>query len=67
MIVFSGSGADYELTRKSSEFLGKAGWNRLLVAFTGLDSLPEDPVLAPVEYVEKAIAVLKGSRQNQKI
>lgn len=61
LIVFPGSGADYELTRKGSEFLGKAGWNRLLVAFAGWDGLPKDPVLAPVEYVEKAIAVLKDA------
>ena len=46
LIVFPGSGADYELTRKGSEFLGKAGWNRLLVAFAGWDGLPEDPVLS---------------------
>ena len=59
LIVFPGSGADYELTRKGSEFLGNAGWNRLLVAFAGWDGLPEDPVLAPVEYAERAILVLK--------
>ena len=61
LIVFPGSGADYGLTRKGSEFLGKAGWSRLLVAFAGWDGLPEDPVLAPVEYAEKAIAVLKDA------
>ena len=33
LIVFPGSGADYELTRKGSEFLRKAGWNCLLVGF----------------------------------
>ena len=54
LIVFPGSGADYELTRKGSEFLGEAGWNRMLVAFAGWDGLPEDPVLTPVEYAEKA-------------
>ena len=59
LIVFPGSGADYELTRKGSEFLRKAGWNCLLVAFAGWDGLPEDPVLAPVEYAEKAVMVLK--------
>ena len=59
LIVFPGSGADYELTRKGTEFLARAGWNRLLVAFAGWDGLPEDPVLAPVEYAERAIAVLK--------
>jgi len=61
LIVFPGSGAGYELTRKGSEFFEKAGWNRLLVAFAGWDGLPEDPVLAPVEYAEKAIAVLKDA------
>ncbi len=59
IIVFPGSGADYELTRKGSEFLRNAGWSCLLVAFAGWDGLPEDPVLAPVEYAEKAIKVLK--------
>ncbi|MBR2812396.1 MAG: hypothetical protein IKD69_13545 [Solobacterium sp.] len=59
LIVFPGSGADYELTRKGSEFLRKAGWSCLLVAFAGWDGLPEDPVLAPVEYAEKAVMVLK--------
>ena len=33
IIVFPGSGADYELTEKGSAFPGKAGWSRLLVAF----------------------------------
>ena len=59
IIVFPGSGADYELTRKGSEFLRNAGWSCLLVAFAGWDSLPEDPVLAPVEYAEKAVMALK--------
>ena len=59
IIVFPGSGADYELTRKGSEFLRNAGWSCLLVAFAGWDGLPEDPVLAPVEYAEKAAMVLK--------
>lgn len=59
IIVFPGSGADYELTRKGSAFLRKAGWNCLLVGFAGWDGLPEDPVLAPVEYAEKAVNVLK--------
>ncbi len=59
IIVFPGSGANYELTKKGSDFLEKAGWNRLLVAFAGWDGLPEDPVLAPVEYAEKAVQVLK--------
>jgi len=59
LIVFPGSGADYELTRKGSEFLAKAGWNRLLVAFAGWDGLPEDPVRTPVEYAEYAVNVLK--------
>ena len=30
IIVFPGSGADYELTRKGSRFLRKAGWSGLL-------------------------------------
>ena len=59
IIVFPGSGADYELTRKGSEFLRNAGWSCLLVAFAGWDGLPEDPVLAPVEYAEKAVMALK--------
>ena len=59
IIVFPGSGADYELTRKGSEFLRSAGWSCLLVAFAGWDGLPEDPVLAPVEYAEKAVMALK--------
>lgn len=59
LIVFPGSGADYELTRKSSEFLEKAGWSRLLVAFSKWDGLPEDPVLTPVEYAERAVQELK--------
>ena len=59
LIVFPGSGADYELTRKGSEFLRKAGWSCLLVAFAGWDDLPEDPVLTPVEYAEKAVQILK--------
>lgn len=37
----------------------KLGWNRLLVAFTGLEVLPEDLVLALVEYAQRAIQVLK--------
>lgn len=60
MIVFPGSGADYELTEKSSAFLGRAGWSRLLVAFSKWDGLPEDPCLTPVEYAEKAVRVLKA-------
>ena len=59
LIVFPGSGADYKLTWKGSGFLRNAGWSCLLVAFAGWDGLPEDPVLAPVEYAEKAVAVLK--------
>lgn len=59
IIVFPGSGADYVLTRKGSEFLRSAGWSCLLVAFAGWDGLPEDPVLAPVEYAEKAVMALK--------
>ncbi|MBR1556038.1 MAG: hypothetical protein IJ644_11700 [Oscillospiraceae bacterium] len=59
LIVFPGSGADYKLTEKGSAFLGKAGWNRFLVAFSGWDGLPDDPVLAPVEYAEKAVQILK--------
>lgn len=65
LIVFPGSGADYELTRKGSEFLAQAGWNRLLVAFAGWDGLPEDPVLAPVEYAEKAVSVLRDAGFNK--
>lgn len=61
IIVFPGSGADYGLTRKGSEFLAAAGWNRLLVGFAGWDGLPDDPVLAPVEYAEKAVRVLQGA------
>ena len=68
IIVFPGSGADYELTRKGSEFLRSAGWSCLLVAFAGWDGLPEDPVLAPVEYAEKAINSLRqpgrGGREH---
>ena len=59
LIVFPGSGADYKLTWKGSGFLRNAGWSCFLVAFAGWDGLPEDPVLAPVEYAEKAVAVLK--------
>ena len=59
IIVFPGSGADYELTRKGSEFLRKAGWSCLLVGFAGWDGLSEDPVLAPVEYAERAVNILK--------
>ena len=60
LVVFPGSGASYELTWKCSEFLRKAGWSCLLVAFAGWDGLPEDPVLAPVEYAEKAVQCLKN-------
>ena len=61
LIVFPGSGADYALTYKGSEFLRKAGWSCLLVAFAGWDSLPEDPVLAPVEYAERAVKTLMNN------
>lgn len=61
IIVFPGSGADYELTRKGSEFLRRAGWSCLLVGFAGWDGLPEDPVLSPVEYAERAVKVLKNA------
>lgn len=61
LIVFPGSGADYELTKKGSEFLRRAGWSCLLVGFAGWDGLPEDPVLAPLEYAERAVFVLKES------
>lgn len=61
VIVFPGSGADYELTKKGSEFLRKAGWSCLIVGFAGWDGLPEDPVLAPVEYAEKAVNALLNS------
>ena len=60
-IVFPGSGADYELTRKGSRFLRKAGWSCLIVGFAGWEGLPEDPVLTPVEYAERAVEVLKGA------
>ncbi len=59
LIVFPGSGADYALTKSGSEYLEKAGWSRLLVAFAGWDGLPEDPVETPVEYAERAIRVLQ--------
>lgn len=61
LLVFPGSGADYALTAMATEFLGRAGWNRLLVAFAGWDDLPEDPVLAPIEYAEHAMEVLKNA------
>ena len=61
IIVFPGSGADYELTKTGSEFLRKAGWSCLLVGFAGWDGLPDDPVLCPVEYAEKAVNVLKAA------
>ncbi len=61
VIVFPGSGADHELTKKGSRFLRKAGWSCLLVGFAGWDGLPEDPVLTPVEYAERAVNVLKGA------
>ena len=61
VIVFPGSGADYELTRKGSEFLRKAGWSCLIVGFAGWEGLPEDPVLTPVEYAEKAVDTLKSA------
>ena len=60
LIVFPGSGADYALTRQGSYFLEKAGWSRLLVGFADWDGLPADPVLAPVEYAERALNVLKA-------
>ncbi|MBQ7433608.1 MAG: hypothetical protein IJV50_09175 [Lachnospiraceae bacterium] len=43
IIVFPGSEANYELTKKGSDFLEKALWSRLLVAFAKWDGLPEDP------------------------
>lgn len=65
IIVFPGSGADYEMTRDGSAFLESAGWSRLLVAFSKWDGLPEDPVLAPVEYAEKAVNILKDNGYAQ--
>ena len=60
LIVFPGSGADYVLTWQGSYFLEKAGWSRMLVAFADWDGLPSDPLLAPVEYAERALNVLKA-------
>lgn len=40
IIVFPGSGADYELTKKGSSFPEKDGWSRLLVAFSKWAGLP---------------------------
>ena len=61
LIVFPGSGADYTLTWQGSYFLEKAGWSRLLVGFAGWDELPEDPVLTPVEYAERAVQTLQAA------
>lgn len=60
LIVFPGSGADHTLTWQGSYFLEKAGWSRLLVGFAGWDGLPEDPVLTPVEYAERAVQALRA-------
>ena len=65
LIVFPGSGADYEMTQKGSLFLENAGWSRLLVAFAKWDGLPEDPCLTPVEYAEKAVTALKKDGYNK--
>ena len=67
IIVFPGSGADYELTRKGSAFLRKAGWSCLLTSFAGWEGLPEDPVLAPVEYAERAVNVLKATPHKDRL
>lgn len=60
VIVMPGTGTAEENAVKLFGFIHKAGYSVMMIANSKWDKeLPSDPIQVPVEYAEKAIAVLK--------